>query len=417
MKPKTFFFWPVLLVILLGLISKTTLAAGIDVNQLWKNTGFHNLQMGNLLMILFGILLIFLAIRFEYKPLILIPMGVGVIIGNIPFAHEAAFPLGIYKDGSVMNYLYQGVLKGIYPSLIFLGIGAMTDFSSLISNPKLMLLGAAAQVGIFVTFLGALIFGFPLQESGAIALIGGADGNTAIYLSSQLANGVRTLPDGTIVHNLIGPIAIAAYIYMALVPLIQPPIMKLLTTRKERLIRMKPPRSVSRFEKIAFSLVGLLLTAFIAPAALPLLGMFFFGNILKESGVTKQLAGTASTILIDIIAILIGVTVGASTQADVFLKPQSILIFFLGFIAFMVATAGGIIFAKVMNIFLKKENHINPLIGSAGVAAVPDSARVSQTVGLKEDPTNHLLGHAMAPNIAGVIGSAITAGLLLGFIL
>jgi carboxybiotin decarboxylase len=417
MKRKTLSCWPIILVILFCVISQTTFAAGIDVNQLWKNTGFHNLQMGNLLMILFGILLIFLAIRFEYKPLILIPMGVGVIIGNIPFAHEAAFPLGIYKDGSVMNYLYQGVLKGIYPSLIFLGIGAMTDFSSLISNPKLMLLGAAAQVGIFVTFLGALVFGFPLQESGAIALIGGADGNTAIFLSSQLANGLRTLPDGTIVQNLIGPIAIAAYIYMALVPVIQPPIMKLLTTKKERLIRMKPPRSVSRLEKIAFSLVGLLLTAFIAPAALPLLGMFFFGNILKESGVTKQLAGTASTILIDIVAILIGVTVGASTQADVFLKPQSILIFFLGFIAFMVATAGGIIFAKVMNIFLKKENLINPLIGSAGVAAVPDSARTSQIVGLKEDPTNHLLGHAMAPNIAGVIGSAITAGLLLGFII
>ena len=417
MKRKPFFSWPVILVILICVISQTTIASGIDVNQLWKNTGFHNLELGNLLMILFGILLIFLAIRFEYKPLILIPMGVGVIIGNIPFAHEAAFPLGIYKEGSVMNYLYQGVLKGIYPSLIFLGIGAMTDFSSLISNPKLMLLGAAAQVGIFVTFLGALVFGFPMQESGAIALIGGADGNTAIFLSSQLANGLRTLPDGTIVQNLIGPIAIAAYIYMALVPVIQPPIMKLLTTKKERLIRMKPPRSVSRLEKIAFSLVGLLLTAFIAPAALPLLGMFFFGNILKESGVTKQLAGTASTILIDIVAILIGVTVGASTQADVFLKPQSILIFFLGFIAFMVATAGGIIFAKVMNIFLKKENLINPLIGSAGVAAVPDSARISQIVGQKEDPTNHLLGHAMAPNIAGVIGSAITAGLLLGFIL
>jgi oxaloacetate decarboxylase beta subunit len=228
---------------------------------------------------------------------------------------------------------------------------------------------------------------------------------------------LRTLPDGTIVQNLIGPIAIAAYIYMALVPIIQPPIMKLLTTKKERLMRMKPPRSVSRMEKIAFSLIGLLLTAFIAPGALPLLGMFFFGNILKESGVTKQLAGTASTILIDIVAILIGVTVGASTQADVFLKPQSILIFLLGAIAFMVATAGGVIFAKVMNLFLKKENRINPLIGSAGVAAVPDSARVSQIMGLKEDPTNHLLGHAMAPNIAGVIGSAITAGMLLGFIL
>lgn len=417
MKRKLTLAFPLILTVLLCLLSGTTSAAGIDIGQLWKSTGFHNLQIENLLMIILGIGMIFLAIRFEYKPLILIPMGVGVIIGNIPFAHDVAFPLGIYKEGSVMNYLYQGVLKGIYPSLIFLGIGAMTDFSSLISNPKLMLLGAAAQVGIFVTFLGALVFGFPLHESGAIALIGGADGNTAIFLSSQLVNGQRVLANGTVVQNLIGPIAIAAYIYMALIPLIQPPIMNLLTTKKERLIRMKPPRSVSRFEKIAFSLIGLLLTAFIAPAALPLLGMFFFGNILKESGVTKQLAGTASTILIDLVAIVIGVTVGASTQADVFLKPQSILIFFLGFVAFMVATAGGVIFAKVMNLFLKKENKINPLIGSAGVAAVPDSAKVSQIVGQKEDPTNHLLGHAMAPNIAGVIGSAITAGVLLGFIL
>lgn len=417
MKNKTQLLCCSIVILLTFLIPQSLKAGGIDLFQLWKSTGFHNFQAGHLFMIILGILLIFLAIRYEYKPLILIPMGVGVIIGNIPFAHEAVIPLGIYKEGSVMNYLYMGVMKGIYPSLIFLGIGAMTDFSSLISNPKLMLLGAAAQVGIFVTFLGAMAFGFPVHESGAIAIIGGADGNTAIYLSSQLANGVITLPDGTLVPNLIGPIAIAAYIYMALVPVIQPPIMKLLTTKKERLIRMKPPRSVSRMEKIAFSLVGMLLTAFIAPASLPLLGMFFFGNILKESGVTKQLAGTASTILIDIVAILIGISVGASTQADVFLTPKSILIFFLGFLAFMIATAGGIIFAKVMNLFLKKENYINPLIGSAGVAAVPDSAKVSQIVGQKEDPTNHLLGHAMAPNIAGVIGSAITAGLLLGFIL
>jgi len=417
MERKLFKLVPVLLMLVFLFTTDTSFAAMIDVAKLWRDTGFHNVQLGNLLMILFGILLIFLAIKFNYKPLILIPMGVGIIIGNIPFAHEANYPLGIYKEGSVMNYLYMGVLKGIYPSLIFLGIGAMTDFSSLISNPKLMLLGAAAQVGIFVTFLGAMILGFPLQESGAIALIGGADGNTAIFLSSQLANGLRTLPDGTMVQNLIGPIAIAAYIYMSLVPIIQPPIMKLLTTKKERLIRMKPPRSVSRMEKIAFSLIGLLLTAFIAPGALPLLGMFFFGNILKESGVTKQLAGTASTILIDVVAILIGVTVGASTQADVFLKPQSLLIFLLGAVAFMVATAGGVIFAKVMNLFLTKKNRINPLIGSAGVAAVPDSAQVSQRMGQEEDPTNHLLGHAMAPNIAGMIGSAITAGLLMGFIL
>jgi carboxybiotin decarboxylase len=301
--------------------------------------------------------------------------------------------------------------------LIFLGLGAMTDLSPLISNPKLILLGAAAQVGIFATFIGAMVFGFPMAESIAIAIIGGADGNTAIFLTSQLASGLHASGDGMAIQNLIGPIAIAAYIYMALVPVIQPPIMKLLTSKKERLIRMKPPRTVSKFEKLLFPMVGLLLSAFVAPASLPLLGMFFFGNILKESGLTKQLATTASTILIDIVLILIGLTVGASTQADVFLKWESILIFILGAIAFMLATAGGVIFAKVMNLFLKKENRINPLVGAAGVAAVPDSARIAHEMGLKEDPTNHLIGHAMAPNIAGLIGSAITAGLLLGFLL
>ncbi|MEI6682828.1 MAG: sodium ion-translocating decarboxylase subunit beta [Bacteroidota bacterium] len=384
---------------------------------LWENTGFYNATSGNLIMILVGIALVLLAIRYSYKPLLLIPLGMGIILGNIPFLHEAAYHPGIYQDGSVLNYLFFGVLKGIYPALIFLGLGAMTDLSPLISNPKLMLLGAAAQVGIFVSFLGAMVFGFPMAQAAAIAIIGGADGNTAIFLTSQLAGGLHATGKGLEVQNLIGPIAIAAYIYMSLVPVIQPPIMKLLTTRKERLIRMKPPRTVSKFEKILFPLLGLLLSAFVAPASLPLLGMFFFGNILKESGMTKQLAATASTVLIDIVVILIGLTVGASTQADVFLKWQSILIFVLGAIAFMVATAGGIIFAKVMNIFLKKENRINPLVGAAGVAAVPDSARIAHEMGLREDPTNHLIGHAMAPNIAGLIGSAITAGLLLGFLL
>ena len=387
------------------------------LSGLWENTGFYNATWGNIIMILVGIFLVFLAIKFSYKPLLLIPLGMGVILGNIPFFHEAAYHPGIYQEGSVLNYLFFGVQKGIYPALIFLGLGAMTDLSPLISNPKLMLLGAAAQVGIFVSFLGAMVFGFPMAEAAAIAIIGGADGNTAIFLTSQLANGLHEAAKGLEIRNLIGPIAIAAYIYMSLVPVIQPPIMKLLTTKKERLIRMKPPRTVSKFEKILFPLLGLLLSAFVAPASLPLLGMFFFGNILKESGLTKQLAATASTVLIDIVVILIGLTVGASTQADVFLKWQSILIFVLGAIAFMVATAGGIIFAKVMNIFLKKENRINPLVGAAGVAAVPDSARIAHELGLKEDPTNHLIGHAMAPNIAGLIGSAITAGLLLGFLL
>jgi oxaloacetate decarboxylase beta subunit len=383
----------------------------------WEDTGFYNTNWGNVFMILIGIGLVLLSIRYSYKPLLLIPLGMGVILGNIPFLHQAAYHTGIYQDGSVLHYLFFGVLKGIYPALIFLGLGAMTDLSPLISNPKLMLLGAAAQVGIFVTFLGAMVFGFPMAEAAAIAIIGGADGNTAIFLTSQLANGLTPETGSLAVQNLIGPIAMAAYIYMSLVPVIQPPIMKLLTSKKERRIKMAPPRSVGKYEKILFPLAGLLLAGFVAPASLPLLGMFFLGNILKESGLTKQLATTASTILIDIVIILIGLTVGASTQADVFLKWESILIFVLGALAFMVATAGGIIFTKVMNLFLKKENKINPLIGAAGVAAVPDSARIAHEIGLKEDPTNHLIGHAMAPNIAGLIGSAITAGLLLGFLL
>lgn len=382
-------------------------------------TGFRNATRGHMLMIIVGLFFIFLAIRYDYEPLLLIPIGTGIIIGNIPFLQsgEINLQLGIYQEGSVMNYLYFGVVKGIYPPLIFLGIGAMTDFSSLISNPRLMLLGAAAQVGIFITFLGALSLGFAPAESGAIGIIGGADGPTAIFLSSKLANGINILPDGTTVKNLIGPIAIAAYSYMALVPVIQPPIMRLLTTKKERLIRMKPPRAVSKIEKIIFPIVGLILTAFISPSSLPLLGMLFFGNLLKESGVTKRLAETARTSLIDIITILLGLTVGASTQADVFLTSESILIFVLGALSFMIATAGGVVFAKVMNLFLKPENKINPLVGAAGVSAVPDSARVVQNMGLKEDPNNHLLMHAMAPNVAGVIGSAVAAGILLSFLL
>ncbi|MCF8302669.1 MAG: sodium ion-translocating decarboxylase subunit beta [Bacteroidales bacterium] len=368
-------------------------------------------------MIVVGLFFMFLAIRFNYEPLLLIPIGVGIIIGNIPFMQGVDLKLGIYEDGSVMNYLYWGVRAGVYPPLIFLGIGAMTDFSSLMSNPRLMLLGAAAQVGIFLTFLGALALGFAAPEAGAIGIIGGADGPTAIFLSSKLANGVNVLPDETTVQNLIGPIAIAAYSYMALVPVIQPPFMRLLTNNRERRIRMKPPRAVSKLEKIFFPVIGLLLTAFISPSSLPLLGMLFFGNILKESGVTRRLADTARTSMVDIVTILLGLTVGASTQADVFLTDQSILIFVLGAVSFMIATIGGLLFAKFMNLFLSKENKINPLVGAAGVSAVPDSARVVQHEGLKYDPTNHLLMHAMAPNVSGVIGSAVAAGILLSFLL
>lgn len=380
-------------------------------------TGFRNATAGHLIMILVGLFFIFLAIRYDYEPLLLIPIGVGIILGNIPFFQDGDLNLqvGIYQEGSVLNYLYYGVVKGIYPPLIFLGIGAMTDFSSLISNPRLMLLGAAAQVGIFLTFIGAIWLGFNMQEAGAIGIIGGADGPTAIFLSSKLANG--SIINGIQTKNLIGPIAIAAYSYMALVPVIQPPIMRLLTGKKERLIRMKPPRSVSKQEKIIFPIVALIITTFISPGALPLLGMLFFGNLLKESGVTRRLADTARTSLIDIVTILLGVTVGASTQADVFLTKESILIFVLGALSFIVATSGGVIFAKVMNIFLRGDNKINPLVGAAGVSAVPDSARVVQNEGLKYDPTNHLLMHAMAPNVSGVIGSAVAAGVMMSFLM
>ena len=388
------------------------------LRKFWEFSGFRNATKGHLIMISVGLFFIFLAIKYDYEPLLLIPIGTGIIIGNIPFYQDGDMnlQLGIYQSGSVLNYLYFGVLKGVYPPLIFLGLGAMTDFSSLLSNPRLMILGAAAQIGIFLTFLGALLLGFSPPEAGAIGIIGGADGPTAIFLSSRLANGVNMLADGTTVKNLIGPIAIAAYSYMALVPVIQPPIMRLLTNKKERKIRMKPPRAVSKTEKILFPIIGLLLTAFISPSSLPLLGMLFFGNILKESGVTKRLAETARTSMVDIVTILLGLTVGASTQADVFLTPDSLLIFVLGAVSFMIATAGGLVFAKIMNVFLRGDNKINPLVGAAGVSAVPDSARVVQNEGLKADPTNHLLMHAMTPNVSGVIGSAVAAGILLSFL-
>ena len=365
-------------------------------------TAFANFTFGHAVMILVGLIFIYLAIFKEYEPMLLVPIGFGMLIGNIPF--YPGLQIGIYEQGSVLNYLYFGVMKGIYPPLIFLGIGAMTDFSALISNPKLMLIGAAAQLGIFGAYMAALALGFLPEQAGAIGIIGGADGPTAIFLSSKLA------------PELMGAIAISAYSYMALVPVIQPPIMRLLTTSKERLIRMKPPRVVSRNEKIMFPIFGLLLTTFIVPSGLPLLGMLFFGNLLKESGVTKRLADTAKGSLIDIVTILIGLTVGASTQATTFLTGKSVGIFALGAISFVIATAAGVLFTKFFNLFLKEGNKINPLIGNSGVSAVPDSARVSQIVGLEYDKTNHLLMHAMGPNVAGVIGSAIAAGVMLSFL-
>ena len=470
--------------------TKERLSEGL--HNFWLLTGFRNCKLGNIIMILVGILFIFLAIRFEFEPMLLIPIGTGIIVGNIPFfqgfgvtfadamanlqaldpatlnfdldtakallvavfgdnpgdkhmvlseaikqvehlnmadyglvnndiegvkglmtsvfqSGELNLQTGLYQKGSVLNYLYFGVTSGVYPPLIFLGIGAMTDFSSLIANPKLMILGAAAQLGVFITFIGALYLGFNLREAGAIGIIGGADGPTAIFLSSRLANG----NNGT--RNLIGPIAIAAYSYMALVPVIQPPIIRLLTSKKERMIKMAAPRMVNKTEKIMFPIVGLILTTFISPTALPLLGMLFFGNIIKESGVVKRLQNTASNPLIDIVTIVLGLTVGASTQASVFLTMSSIEIFVLGAASFCVATAGGLLGAKLMNLFLKEK--INPMIGAAGVSAVPDSARVVEVEGQKYDPSNHLLMHAMAPNVSGVIGSAVAAGVMMSFLM
>lgn len=373
-----------------------------NLETFWSYTGFANAELGHFAMLFVGMLFIFLAVKYDFEPLLLIPIGFGMLIGNIPF--QEGLKVGIYEQGSVLNILYQGVQQGWYPPLIFLGIGAMTDFSALISNPKLMLVGASAQVGIFGAYIAALYLGFEPNQAGAIGIIGGADGPTAIFLSSQLA------------PHLMGAIAVSAYSYMALVPIIQPPFMRLLTTKSERVIRMKRPRQVSHLEKVIFPIAGLLLTTMLVPSALPLLGMLFFGNLLKESGVTKRLADTARGPLIDTITILLGVTVGASTQATYFLTKESVLIFGLGAFSFVIATICGILFVKFFNLFLAKENKINPLIGNAGVSAVPDSARISQVVGLEYDPTNYLLMHAMGPNVAGVIGSAIAAGILLSFL-
>ena len=373
-----------------------------SLQQFLQYTGFASMTFQHVVMMFIGIVFIYLAIKKDWEPLLLIPIGFGMIIGNIPFV--SGLNIGIYEEGSVMNILYQGVQKGWYPPLIFLGIGAMTDFSALISQPRLMLIGAAAQIGIFGAYVIALHMGFTPAEAGAIGIIGGADGPTAIFLSSRLA------------PHQMGAIAVSAYSYMALVPVIQRPIMLLLTTKKERLIRMAPPRQVSQKEKIIFPIVGFILTAMIVPSGMPLLGMLFFGNLLKESGVTKRLAETARGPLIDVVTILIGITVGCSTQANEFLTGDSIKIFLLGLLSFIIATVGGVAFVKFMNLFCKEGRKINPLIGNAGVSAVPDAARVSQNVGREFDKNNHLLMHAMAPNVAGVIGSAVAAGILLSFL-
>ncbi len=366
-------------------------------------TGFANVEWANIIMIAVGAFFIWLAIKKDFEPLLLIPIGLGIILGNIPFK-AAGLEIGLYEDHSVLNIFYQGVKAGWYPPLVFLGIGAMTDFSALIANPKLMLVGAAAQFGIFGAYIIALALGFEPNQAAGIAIIGGADGPTAIFLSSKLA------------PNLMGAIAVCAYSYMALVPVIQPFIMRALTTKNERLIRMKPSRTVSQTEKILFPIVGLLITTFIVPSGLPLLGMLFFGNLLKESTKTTRLAKTAGSALNDAIVMLLGLTVGCSTQASEFLTMDTVKIFAIGAFAFIIATSSGVLFVKFFNLFLPKSKKINPLIGNAGVSAVPMAARISQQEGLKYDRHNYLLMHAMGPNVAGVIGSAVAAGVLLGFL-
>jgi len=372
--------------------------------QLLNNTGFASLTFDNVIMLIVGALAIYLAIAKNYEPLLLLPIGFGVIIGNMPYM--AGLPVGVYDNlssgnpqNSVFSLFYWGVTSGIFPPLIFLGIGALTDFSALISNPKYLLLGAAAQIGIFLTFIVALTLGFDYYESASIGIIGGADGPTSIFLSSILA------------PKLLGPIAIAAYSYMALVPVIQPPFMKLLITKKEALIRMKTPRKVSQREKILFPIITFMVAALIAPGSITLIGMLMLGNLLKESGVTERLAKTAGNAILDTATIILSFSVGASTQASTFVTKESLLIFFLGLASFCLATMGGLLFAKFMNLFLKEK--INPLIGAAGVSAVPDSARVVHNYAQEYDKTNFILAHAMGPNVAGVIGSAIAAGVFI----
>lgn len=370
------------------------------------NESFFSVDTGfKVIMMVIGLLFILLSIKYNYQPLLLVPIGIGMLISNIPFFMNGSIPFNILQENSFMNFFYKGLSYGIYPSLIFIGIGAMTDFSALIANPKLMLLGAASQVGLFVALILGAHYGFQLPTAAALGLIGGADGPIAIFTSSQLSAGYLV------------PIALCTYAYMALVPVIQPLLMRSLTTKNERLIRMKPQRAVSYNEKILFPIIGLILTGILVPRALPILGMLFFGNLLKESGGTRRLALTASNTLLDIVTILLGLTLGAAAQPEIILKHEALLIFILGGIAFVVATASGVLFAKFMNLFLSKENKINPLIGNAGVSAMPDSARVSHLEGLRADPTNHLLVHAMGPNIAGVIASAIAAGILMGFLM
>ena len=382
-----------------------------------NQTGFALIMENplNLVMITVSMVLLYLAIVKGFEPLLLLPIAFGMFLTNLPGAgmYHAEFFAGGHIDWSgfaagdagLLDILYLGVKLGVYPSLIFIGVGAMTDFGPLIANPKSLLLGAAAQLGIFGTFVGARYLGFTGAEAGSIGIIGGADGPTAIYVTSKLA------------PHLLGPIAVAAYSYMALVPVIQPPIMKALTTKEERQIKMKQLRVVTKTEKVIFPIVVTALVAFIVPSAAPLVGSLMLGNLFRESGVTERLSKTVQNELMNIVTVFLGVSVGATATANNFLNANTLKIIGLGVVAFGVGTAGGVLLAKFMNLFCKKENRINPLIGSAGVSAVPMAARVSQVVGQKEDPSNFLLMHAMGPNVSGVIGSAVAAGVLLALFL
>ena len=372
-----------------------------SIKDLWMGSGFMNLDWRQLVMIGVSCLLIYLAIVKQFEPLLLLPIAFGMLLANIPLAG-----LSSYSENGLLYWLYRGVKLGIYPPLIFLGIGTMTDFGPLIANPKSFLLGAAAQGGIFFTFIGAMVLGFTPQEAGSIAIIGGADGPTAIYTAKTLLAGGN--------EQMIGSIAVAAYSYMALVPLIQPPIMKALTTKKERAVVMGQLRPVSKTEKIIFPIVVTLLVSFLVPDAAPLVGMLMLGNLMRESGVVDRLVKTAQNELMNIITIFLGVTVGATTTYDVFLTWDTIKIVVLGLVAFCLGTACGVLFGKLM--YLATGGKVNPLIGSAGVSAVPMAARVSQKVGAETDPTNFLLMHAMGPNVAGVIGSAVAAGVLISIL-
>ncbi len=382
-----------------------------------QSTGIAGLMstigLGNIAMICVAFFLLYLAIKHKFEPLLLLTIAFGMLLTNLPDAnlyHTSLFAGGhihwgeFIQTAGLLDYLYLGVKLGIYPCLIFVGVGAMTDFGPLIANPKSFLLGAAAQIGIFLTFIGAYALGFAPNEAGSIGIIGGADGPTAIYLTSMLA------------PELLGPIAVAAYSYMALVPVIQPPIMRALTTKKERGIRMQQLRPVSKTEKILFPLIIALIIALLLPSAAPLIGCLMLGNLMKECGVVDRLSKTVQNELMNIVVIFLGLTVGATATAEAFLNFRTLGILMLGVIAFAMGTAGGVLLAKFMNLFAKEGKKINPLIGSAGVSAVPMAARVSQTEGQKENPGNYLLMHAMGPNVAGVVGSAVAAGILLSFL-